>query len=313
MSLLSKKERVEGAIVGLLIGDALGVPYEFHERESIPPLSKIEYDPPKGFRRAHQGVPIATWSDDGSQALCLLASLLHNNALDLDDLANRFVNWFSRGYMAVNNHVFDIGITTQYAIENINRGINPLDSGEKGEMSNGNGSLMRVLPLALWHQGNDSELIRDAQLQSRITHGHLRSQLCCALYCLWARNILNEVAQPWEKAVESIFSECKSDNDRLAELELHIKPLEAYDCTGTGYVVDCLHSAKKALEVNGFEKTVKTAIAFGNDTDTTACVAGGIAGLIYGVDGIPQHWRDTLKGKELYEPLLTELLLRYTS
>ena len=243
--------------------------------------------------------------------MCLLASLQSKNGLDIEDLANRFVNWFSYGYMAVNNHVFDIGITTQNAIANINAGIDPMDAGEKGEMSNGNGSLMRVLPLALWHQGSDAELIRDAQLQSRITHGHLRSQLCCTLYCLWARNILNDITQAWENAVETLYSELKSDSASIQEIDLHIRPLETYPCTGTGYVVDCLHSAKKALEEEGFEKSVKTAIAFGNDTDTTACVAGGIAGLIYGVQGIPQRWQDELKGKELLEPLLADLLKQY--
>lgn len=311
MMTITKKERVEGALLGLLVGDALGVPYEFHSPIDIPVLSQIEYDPPVGFRRAHDTVQVGTWSDDGAQALCLLASLLKNDGLDVDDLANRFMNWYGVGYMAVDNYVFDIGITTQTAISNMNSGLSPIDAGEKSDMSNGNGSLMRVLPLALWHKGSDSELIRDASLQSRLTHGHLRSQLSCALYCLWARNILNEVDSDWETAVKSLSTEFASDAEALLEIEEHIKPFEVYDCSGSGYVVDCLHSAKKSLEQDSYEKVVKTAIAFGNDTDTTACVAGGIAGLKYGARAIPTRWKDNLRGKDLYEPLVEELLQRF--
>jgi len=93
----SKQERIEGGLAGLLVGDALGVPYEFHSPEAIPPAHEIEFDPPCGFRRAQSGVPPATWSDDGAQAICLLDSLLARGGIDPDDDARRLVDWYEKG------------------------------------------------------------------------------------------------------------------------------------------------------------------------------------------------------------------------
>ena len=109
-------ERLEGAILGLLVGDALGVPYEFYDPRDLPAPAELEMTPPAGFRRAHAGVPPGTWSDDGAQALALLASLLERGKLDLDDFGRRLVQWYETGYMAVDNIVFDIGVQTSQAI-----------------------------------------------------------------------------------------------------------------------------------------------------------------------------------------------------
>ncbi len=108
----SRSERIEGGIWGLLVGDALGVPYEFHPARAIPGADAIEMAPPPGFARAHAGTPPGTWSDDGAHALCLLASLVHNGRLDAEDLARRLVNWYEHGYLAVDGRVFDVGVQT---------------------------------------------------------------------------------------------------------------------------------------------------------------------------------------------------------
>ena len=141
-----------GGLQGLLIGDALGVPYEFHDASALPPPSLIDFDPPAGFRRSHNGVPPGTWSDDGAQALCLLASLLDGEGLDLANFAGRLLNWAHWGYLAVDGHVFDVGIQTQRALDALRRGEAPERSGPSGEHDNGNGALMRVLPLALQYR-----------------------------------------------------------------------------------------------------------------------------------------------------------------
>lgn len=186
--------------MGLLVGDALGVPYEFHAARDIPTLDVIEFDPPPAFSRSHSSVLPGTWSDDGAQALCLLASLLHKGRLDLRDFANRLMNWEKVGYLAVDGYVFDIGIQTAEAIRRLRQGVEPQEAGGAAEYSQGNGSLMRVLPLALWHHGDDAALVRDAHEQSRVTHGHPVVLVCCALYCLWARRILEGVPDPWRSA-----------------------------------------------------------------------------------------------------------------
>ncbi len=304
---ITLKNKIKGGIIGLLVGDALGVPYEFHARESIPSMAEIEFEPPSYFRRAHAGVPVGTWSDDGAQALCLLASLLECGRFDVEDFAKRLVAWFREDYMAVDG-MFDVGVQTQRAILNLRKDIPPLEAGLKEEKNNGNGSLMRVLPLALWHQGTDEKLVQEAFDQSSVTHGHLRSKLCCALYCLWARRILEDNKNAWENAVSTLRGIFPENSIERNEIEQNIKPDDLYEVQGSGYVLDSLFSAKWACRRPNFEETVKAAISLGNDTDTTACIAGGIAGLIHGFEAIPQRWRENLRGREIFAPLLEKLV-----
>jgi ADP-ribosylglycohydrolase len=301
------QKHIEGGLLGLLIGDALGVPYEF---EKIPHFDQIEFTPPPGHWHAWPGTLPGTWSDDGAQALCLLASLLESGHLDPDDLARRLLRCHTTGYLWPDGRAYDIGNTTAAALEAFRDGRPVLEAGPSGEQDNGNGSLMRVLPLALWHQGTDAELVHDAQTQSRVTHGHLRAQLCCALCCLWARRILAGIAGPWESAVAALREILSTGSEARRELEAEIRPDQGPGGQGSGYVVDCLHSARFAVAAGGYEVAVKTAVALGDDTDTTACVAGGIAGLRDGIEAIPLRWRSSLRGKELYEPLLAELQRR---
>jgi ADP-ribosylglycohydrolase len=304
----SFNDRISGGIWGLLVGDALGVPYEFHPPEDLPPHPAIEMTPPAGFCRAHAQVPPGTWSDDGAQALALLASLLDCGHFDSADFARRLVAWYEQGYLAVDNIVFDVGIQTSQAIRALIDGTPAQSAGPSHERANGNGSLMRVLPLALWHRGSDADLVHDAHAQSQVTHGHLRSQVCCALYCLWARAILADQTDPWRHAVTTLRAIYGAGSPALAELEVHLQPDDSPAGQGSGYVVDCLQSARMAVAQGDYETVVKSAIALGHDTDTTACVAGGIAGMRDGVAAIPARWTQALRGKELVEPLLRRLL-----
>ncbi len=137
------QQRLEGGLYGLLIGDALGVPYEFHRPEALPLPAEIEMTPPAGFARTYLGVPPGTWSDDGAQALALLASLLDRGKLDLPDLGARLLAWADTGYMAVGNKVFDIGTQTSRSLGRLRDGIPAEQSGSSDEIANGNGSLMR--------------------------------------------------------------------------------------------------------------------------------------------------------------------------
>ena len=292
----------------MLVGDALGVPYEFHPALRIPPAEQIENTPPAGFQRAHQGTPPGTWSDDGAQALCLLASLLDRNSLDPADLGRRLVSWRESGYMAVDCRVFDIGIQTSDAIRRLSHGQAPLTCGAAGEMDNGNGSLMRVLPLALWHRGDDAELVAFAHDQSRTTHGHPRSLACCALYCLVARSMLAGHTDPWRAAAVTLADLYADEPTLHAELTQTVLP--GMPPGGTGYVLDTLHSAAHCMNTDSFEAAVRAAIRLGNDTDTTACVVGGLAGIRWGIQGIPSRWRAQLRGRAMLQPLLEALISR---
>lgn len=303
----NRAERLTGGLVGLLVGDALGVPYEFSPASAIPPLDQIELEPPANFYRAHGGVPPGTWSDDGAQALCLLASLQECGKVDPDDLGRRFLTWYEEGYMAVDRRVFDIGIHTSRVLRALKSGMPVLQAGALGEQAKGNGSLMRVLPLVLWHAGSDAELVADAQLQSCVTHADPTCQVCCALYCLWARAILHETAQPWQTAVTTL-RQLYADKPRYREELEALQPDQPPTGMGSGYVVDCLQSTRLVMEAGDYDVVVKAAIALGNDTDTTACVAGGLAGLRDGIDAIPNRWREGLRGQGLFQPLLEQLL-----
>ena len=305
--MLSRGQRIEGGIVGLLVGDALGVPYEF---EKPLPLDQIEFTPPPGHWHAWPGTPPGTWSDDGSQALCLLDSLLTCGRLDPDDLGRRLLRCHTEGFRWVDGRVFDTGNTTAEALYALRAGKPALEAGPTHEGSNGNGSLMRVLPLALWHKGTDAELIADAKTQSRVTHGHLRAQLCCSLYCIWGRRTLEGAADPWAEAVTAVREFHAGHAAALHELDAEIWPERPPGGAGSGYVVDCLHSVRYAIAAGSYETAVKTAVGLGDDTDTTACVAGGLAGVRDGVDAIPERWRRELRGGELYRPLVEALLVR---
>lgn len=303
--------KVAGGLLGLLIGDAVGVPYEFRRADELPAVDDIDMIPPVAFHRAHTGVPLGTWSDDGAQALCLLASLLDTDGLDLDDFGKRLLAWHDRGYLAVDGHVFDVGNQTSRALDALRSGVSPDLAGPSNERDNGNGSLMRVLPLALWHDQSDQDLIKLAALQSLPTHGHARAKVACAQLCLWARAELAGHSEGWEEAAE-ILSRLGPEAGLPPEEIEHVQSdSHRAKANGTGYVVDCLWSARIAVEKgHDFESTVKRAIAFGNDTDTTACVAGGIAGIRYGREGIPVRWIEGLRGKDLLDPLMQKLVVR---
>ena len=301
-------DAVAGGVWGLLVGDALGVPFEFRSTKELPPLDQIDIPPPEGFRRAHVMAPPQAWSDDGAQALCLLESLLERGRLDLDDLGARLLRWATEGHMAVGRIVFDIGMQTSRSIGALERGVPAERAGGRSERENGNGSLMRVLPLALWHRGSDADLVRDAARQSLVTHAHPRSQVCCALYCLWVRAALQGSREPWRDATERLRMHSARDRVWTSELETHVRPDGDPDQRGTGYVVDCLLSARLAARELTFERVVRRAVSFGLDTDTTAAVAGGFAGVRHGLSGIPARWVEALPERPLVEGLVARLL-----
>lgn len=161
-------DKWKGGLYGLLIGDALGVPYEFHAAEEISAYGEIEMKPPFGFRRAHSGVEPGTWSDDGAQALCLLDSLVTCGSFVLKDFSDRLLAWYQDGEWAVDGVVFDVGVQTGEALNAYRAGDNPEKCGMLRPDGKGNGALMRVLPLALWHKGTDRALVANAHEQCPI-------------------------------------------------------------------------------------------------------------------------------------------------
>jgi ADP-ribosyl-[dinitrogen reductase] hydrolase len=333
---MNKSNRLKGGLYGLLIGDALGAPYEFHPASAIPPRELIDMNPPARFRRAYPNAKPGTWSQDGALALCLLASLLQADGLDPADLTAKFLEWEDSGYLAVDGRVLDIDLETKGALAALRSGVAPqaVDGG------NGNGALVRALPLALWHRGSDLELVAVAHAQSLLTHHHVQSQVCCALYLLVTRRLLegNVMSMAWQRAEEdlALMYAPPAESDVLPDAELaarsdirlpvasgaqfatgsHAAALacvlaaKAHDPQGSGDVIDSLWSVRRACRESTFASVIKAAVALGNDTGANACLAGGLAGIHFGFDAIPLRWMDILRGRDLVKPLERRLLQR---
>ena len=298
------RDRLAGGVWGHLVGDAMGVPYEFKK--------------PSGIRRVTFGAagshhqPPGTWSDDGAMMLATLDSLL-SVGFDPADQGRRFLDWFHRGgYTPDGDGAFDYGGVTAAALDRLRHGAAAETAGGKRENENGNGSLMRILPLAL--VGRDlmwPTLVDQAHRSSRVTHGHAWSQATCALYVLVAQALLNGADR--EAALATATTRLRSEYDRsesgeamasaLARLLGH--PLRE----GRGFVVDSFWSAWDAFAgAKNYEETVVRAISYGNDTDTTACIAGGLAGITWGIGGIPEPWVTSMRGHAVADPLVERLL-----
>ena len=288
-----KKDRVIGGLVGVCVGDALGVPVEFVSRD------KLRLNPIKdmvGYGTHNQ--PPGTWSDDSSLTLCLAESLC--KGFDIHDIANKFIKWLYEGYWTPYGETFDIGNTTYIAISRLKSGVNPLDAGPKDEFSNGNGSLMRILPLSFYlEKMKKEEQFEITHKVSRITHGHLRSQMACGIYIQIAINLLKEdppeIAYKKAKEIsldyysrEPYVYELKHF-DRILKSDIRKLPLNSIK--STGYVIDTLEASLWSfLNSKAFKDAVLTAINLGGDTDTIGAVTGGLAGIYYGYNAIPKDW-----------------------
>ncbi len=299
--------RIAGAIWGHLVGDALGVPYEFMEPDQI---GEVEF----GARGTHDQPP-GTWSDDGALMLATLDALLQPGKLNPDAMGQRYVAWYRDGaYTPDGDGLFDIGNTTRAAMENLARGIPATDAGPSGDRDCGNGSLMRVLPIALASRmADEGVLAARAHLVSKITHGHPRAQVSCALYTLLAQRLTN-----WSRPSNAIFANKSTLKLIYMTSQAYAPQLTAFtellawkERSGRGYVLDSLWSAWDAVaEATSFEDAIRRAIAYGHDTDTTAALAGGLAGARFGWESIPREWLRGMRGKEIVTPMVDRLIAR---
>ena len=302
------EDAVKNGILGLVVGDALGVPVEFCSRE------ELERDPVKGMRAYgthHQ--PAGTWSDDSSMALCLMESLTKD--VDYADMMDQFLRWANEGYMTAHGKVFDIGVATRQALIRFAHGTPPLECGGNGKYDNGNGSLMRILPMALYlHRtmGPDFPRMTEAYQiihnASALTHAHPISLIACGLYCAAVNELLCGKPSVWDgiKAAKEFYrnqTEFVPYLDIFQRIEPDILPaLPKSEIKSGGYVVHTLEAALWCLERHdSFRACLLEAVNLGEDTDTVGAVAGGLAGLRYG--GIPEDWLDLIAHREEIEGL----------
>ncbi|MEH1843026.1 MAG: ADP-ribosylglycohydrolase family protein [Nostoc sp.] len=280
-------------LMGLCVGDALGVPVEFTSRAE---RVKSPVTTMQGYGTWNQ--PPGTWSDDSSLSFCLAECLCRGYSLDA--IANSFWRWYKEAYWTPRGDVFDIGQTTHTAIMRLKQGIVPHQAGGKVENSNGNGSLMRILPMAYCHRNFTlGELLARVHDVSAITHGHARSQMACGIYISIAVALLEgaDLQTAYLQGLQDIqtiysvreFLLEKPHFGRVLSGEIAKIPVE--EINSGGYVIDTLESSLWCLlNSSSYSEAVLKAVNLGGDTDTTAAVTGGLAGIYYGVENIPKQW-----------------------
>jgi len=297
------KARRAATIWGHLVGDAIGVPYEFgHHVETVELRGHGSHNQPPG-----------TWSDDGALMLALFDSLLSAGGFDPEDQGRRALAWADTGnYTPDGDGMFDIGNATRAALDRLRRGTPAIDAGGTSERDQGNGSLMRILPIALVDvPDDDAALVERAHLSSRVTHGHPNGQTACALYVLIVRELSRGPGpeEALETAVDRLRAVYAGDPASASVLEGLLAHRSSIRKPGGGWVLDSFWSAWEAFaQGTSYRDAVERAVKYGNDTDTTAAIAGGLAGLRWGIDeaegGIPRGWLSALRGHDIVEGLL---------
>ena len=276
--------KVKDGIIGFLIGDALGVPVEFSTREYLSQNPVVDmqgegtYNQPKG-----------TWSDDTAMTLATMASIINKKGIAYTDMMDEFCNWAFNAEYLQGDDVFDIGNTTHNALLNYKYGKPALESGGSEIRDNGNGSLMRILPLA-YLPDIDYESIENV---SALTHAHNISKISCVLYVEIAKSmILNDdltIDEHINNAIEKI-KEFYNDYEELEAFKNRFAS-DFSEISGKGYVIYTFECVLYCLKTtDNYKDADLKAVNIGGDTDTNAAICGGLAGIYYGFDEIPVDW-----------------------
>ena len=308
-NLESLRTMLSAVIYGLVIGDSLGVPVEFEERDSY------RLDDMVGYGTYHQ--PPGTWSDDTSLTLALMEHLGEKS--DLSILMDKFVA-YRDGYLTPFGNCFDIGIATNEAIERYLSGISPGACGGKDERSNGNGALMRISPLVflLFRNSDITYQVHSIEKYTMVTHGHPRSIVASIIYIFLLKELLfndslSEVLDFVQIKLEEIFSQ---KSQYWEEYENHFKEIfdeEFYhksreEIKSTGYVVDTLKACLWCIgTTKSFKDAVLKAVNLGEDTDTIGAITGTLAGAKYSFESIPKEWIEKLANKALIDEKCEQL------
>ncbi len=306
-------------MMGLIVGDALGVPYEFSWRE------KLADDPATDMiGHGTYDLPAGTWSDDSSMALATLDSL--RNGYDPEDIIINFSDWLNFADYTPYGKVFDAGCTCSYAIGNYMRDGDINKCGCSGENDNGNGSLMRILPACIYFYEKEkigklsvNEIIENIHMISALTHAHLRSKIACGLYYFLVREMIEgsgSINDRLQSGFDKGFVLYEADTNNSKELSYYDRlrnisefaQLPDSEIQSSGYVVASFEAAVWCISnTSDYRSCVLKAVNLGRDTDTVAAVAGGLAVLYYGYEGIPEEWKAKIAKREWIEKLCCEM------
>ena len=293
-------------IMGVVVGDALGCPVQFESRE------EVARHPVTGMRGY----------GTSSLTIALLESIRRVGEIDLDDIMGNFMKWLYDGEFTPYGESYDIGRGTMQAINRYKKNRKAKKCGGDEEWNNGNGSLMRIMPACLYcsvmessGMYSDRDAIDVIHSVGGLTHAHIRSNIACGLYFFMAKYILFREGSLQERIQEGLtqgfafYESYLADKenlhyyDRLKDLEA-FKSLPADKIKSTGYVVDALEAAVWSLiTTDSFDQALLKAVNLGDDTDTVGAIAGGLAGLYYGYDSIPEDWLSAIKRREWIEEM----------
>ena len=311
------KRELMTAILGVAVGDALGVPVEFKSRKYLEqnPVTDM-----LGTSLRSAG----TYSDDTAMTLCTLASLQENHwKLNPHDIMTKFLQWGDHGYMAVDGDVFDMGITTRKALNRFRNGLPLEQCGATSFYECGNGSLMRIMPIVFYLREQCFEIDKYEIVKqvSALTHAHDVCTIGCYIYVMLCYEMLNvgpcdpvDKKSLFKDKLPEIYKELSRRVDkkwldlyaRIFDVENFIN-LPVDEIKSDGYIVNSLEAALWCfLNTDDYRTCVLKAVNLGSDSDTTAAIAGGIAGIYYDSGwkkGIPEEWLDKLRNKELITKL----------
>ncbi|KPI43138.1 ADP-ribosyl-[dinitrogen ] glycohydrolase [Cyphellophora attinorum] len=318
----SLASRLRGALYAHATLDALGAPLEFQWRGSFPLLTTMQ--PNSNFN-----LPAGCFTDDTSMALCLAHSLLSTDAYYVEDQARRYIRWWREGYCSSVGRCFDIGMGTAGTLRAWEGALEEGRSSEEvlevigkrwgGERFCGNGSLMRVLPVALLgFEGEAVEMERVAEATSRVTHPHVRCLLCCRLFVrLVGMALEGKRKEEMAAAVGDFVWEVKNSDDAFVKRFVEYGGLADWsnksedEISSSGYVLDSLEAALWAFFTTDTlrEGAIKV-VNLGDDADTVGAIHGGLAGVFYGEEAIPAEWLSEMKGFEMVREVADKIVER---
>ncbi len=303
------RDRQRGALIGLAVGDALGAPVEFQPPQSFMPVTDFNWGGPFGLEPGQ-------WTDDTSMALALADSMAQSD-WDLDDQLRRYLSWYQTGEYSVTGQCFDIGFTTAAALRRFQQVQDARRSGDPAEHSSGNGSIMRLAPVAIRYADlfpdSIDKLAGLAAESSLTTHASPQCLSACRYMALLLvglihgidrRELLDPAWPPLQRLRES--------EPLHREIEMIVsgsyRDKQPPEIQGSGYVIQCLEAALWAFhDATDFREAVLRAVNLGDDADTTGAVCGQLAGACWGESGIPSTWLQRLGRFDLIESALAGL------
>ena len=303
--------KIKDGVYGLVVADALGVPVEFETREY---LKENPVEEMLGYGTYNQ--PPGTFSDDSSMTLATMDALSQSiETIDYERIMEAFSRWLTNGEYTPYGETFDVGNTTHNAISNYIRGEEALNCGEDYERANGNGSLMRILPIAyyineLYHNAEKEVIYEIIENLSSLTHAHPISRIACVFYVEFVISMLNkdkDFEYHLDYAIDNIKRYYKNNSylekfNRI--LTKKIIDLPESEISSSGFVLSTLEAVIWCLfNSESYKESVLKAVNLGRDTDTVGAICGAAAGIYYGFENIPKEWIEEITGTELVDDL----------